>query len=78
MRFKSRCGGARDRGQRDLQHAHVLLLRDHLDRVLRVARRDQHFEELRGDRLERRRVDGRSNAMMPPNADTGSVANAFR
>jgi hypothetical protein len=58
IRFRSRCGGGEAAGRRDLQHAHVLFLRDHVDRIRRVARGDQHFEKLRRHRLERRRVDG--------------------
>ena len=46
-----------DRRERDLQHAHVLLLRDHRERIRRIARRDQHLEKLRRHGLERRRVD---------------------
>jgi hypothetical protein len=41
------------RGKLDLEHPHVLLLRNQRERILLVRRRDQYFDELRRDRFER-------------------------
>ena len=66
--------------ERHLEHAHVLSSRASTVSASGVdARRDDHFDELLRHRLAPPRASSaRLKAMMPPNADVGSVAKALR
>jgi hypothetical protein len=53
------------------------LRRKDLQRLGREARGDQHLDELLGDERAPVASSSQLNAMMPPNADVGSVFKAL-